>query len=245
MRQPVRRGEAVTPDRRDVTLTLTWTSAGTATVARALAALSDADLAGPSRLPGWSRRHVIAHLARNAEALSRLLTWARTGVETPMYADADERAAAIESSAQQPPGQLRVEFEDTARDWQRQADELSAGQWAAPVRSARGRPIPAAEVPWMRAREVWLHALDLDADVTVGDLPDDFSTALIDDVSGFFSAAPDCPPMRLVSPGHQWAIGESGPQIDGSAREIAAWLTGRSDGTALRPATRPALPPWL
>jgi maleylpyruvate isomerase len=35
---------------------------------------------------------------------------------------------------------------------------LTAARWEAGVRSALGRAIPAAELPWMRIREVWLDA---------------------------------------------------------------------------------------
>ncbi|MFG1700137.1 maleylpyruvate isomerase N-terminal domain-containing protein [Nonomuraea sp. NPDC049309] len=47
------------------------------------ASLSDADLAAPSLLPGWTRGHVLAHVAQNAGSCLNLLTWARTGVRTP------------------------------------------------------------------------------------------------------------------------------------------------------------------
>ena len=33
----------------------------------------------PSRLPDWTRGHVATHLARNADAIRRLVEWARTG----------------------------------------------------------------------------------------------------------------------------------------------------------------------
>ena len=58
----------------------------------ALDRLPDRDFAGPSLLPGWTRAHVAAHLAHNAEGLGRLATWAATGVETPMYPSAAARA---------------------------------------------------------------------------------------------------------------------------------------------------------
>ena len=48
--------------------------------------LDDAALRQPSRLPGWTRAHVLTHIARNADGLVNLVTWARTGEETPMYA---------------------------------------------------------------------------------------------------------------------------------------------------------------
>ena len=48
-------------------------------------------MAGPSLLPGWSRGHVLTHLARNADGAVNLLTWARTGVETPQYVSQEQR----------------------------------------------------------------------------------------------------------------------------------------------------------
>jgi maleylpyruvate isomerase len=63
-----------------------WCTDGERFLDGALDRLAGVDLDGPSLLPGWSRRTVIAHVARNADALCNLLTWARTGVETPMYA---------------------------------------------------------------------------------------------------------------------------------------------------------------
>ena len=83
-----------------------------ATVAR----LSDADVAAPSRLPGWTRGHVLAHLARNADSQVNLLTWARTGVETPQYPDLETRDAEIEAGAPRPAKEQLADLEDsTAR----------------------------------------------------------------------------------------------------------------------------------
>jgi maleylpyruvate isomerase len=56
---------------------------------------TEADLAGPSLLLGWPRRTVVAHVARNADALVNQLTWARTGEESPMYASTQARDTAI------------------------------------------------------------------------------------------------------------------------------------------------------
>ncbi|HSY16265.1 MAG TPA: maleylpyruvate isomerase family mycothiol-dependent enzyme, partial [Jatrophihabitantaceae bacterium] len=114
---------------------------------------------------------------------------------------------------------------------------------------SRGRELPAVEVPWMRAREVWLHALDLDVGVSVEELPGDFSEALIEDVLEYFANVPACPAMRIVSEasGREWTLGESrdATVVRGSAPELAAWLTGRSAGQGLRAERLPDLPPWL
>ena len=76
-----------------------WAAQGQARVESAAAGLDAAQVAGPSRLPGWSRGHILSHLARNADALVNLLTWARTGTEKRMYASPADRADGIEAGA--------------------------------------------------------------------------------------------------------------------------------------------------
>jgi maleylpyruvate isomerase len=58
-----------------------------------------APLRGPSHLPSWTRARVVAHVARNADALVNLLAWAKTAGERPMYASVGQRANEIEAGA--------------------------------------------------------------------------------------------------------------------------------------------------
>ena len=83
---------------------LVWAADGQARFERAVAECSKlrGGLGGPSRLPGWTRGPVVCHVARNAEGLVRLLHWARTGIETPMYPSMEARAADIEAGAGRP-----------------------------------------------------------------------------------------------------------------------------------------------
>src|SRR4051812_18385609 len=76
-----------------------WMDEGTRHFDGLVRRLRDDDLHAPSALPAWSRAHVIAHVARNADALGNLLSWARTGVVTHMYESAEQRANDIEDSA--------------------------------------------------------------------------------------------------------------------------------------------------
>lgn len=234
---------------RDVRRTLPWMGAGTEFLVQAVDALPDDALRAPSALPGWSRAHVVAHVARNAEALTRLATWARTGVETPMYAGPDQRAADIERTAANPVTVLRSELGSTAADLDLALAALDADGWAAPVRSALGRAIPAAEVPWMRVREVWLHAVDLGAGATPADLPPDVIDALLDDVSGTLSARENCPAATLAPTDRPrtWALGGGGVEVHGPAAHVLGWLTGRGGGGALTPVggALPEPPRWI
>ena len=45
----------------------------------------------------------------------------------------------------------------------------------------------------MRIREVWLHAVDLDAGAEVADVPDGVVDLLLDEVTATLSAADGCP----------------------------------------------------
>ncbi|MGH9305171.1 MAG: maleylpyruvate isomerase N-terminal domain-containing protein, partial [Acidimicrobiales bacterium] len=142
---------------------LRWMSAGTTYFEAQLGALADDDLAGRSLLAGWSRAHVASHIARNADALSNLLDWARTGVEHRMYESSSHRAQDIASGSTRSPQEIRTDAIDRARNLASEASEMTERDWAAPVRTARDRPIAAAEVPFMRVREVWVHYVDLGA----------------------------------------------------------------------------------
>jgi len=229
--------------RNDTAHTLPWMRAGTEHVFALVAKLSDAELAGPSALPEWSRAHVVAHLARNAEALIRLVNWARTGVETPMYPSREARAADIAASAGHPPQRLRAELTATAADLDTALAALTPEQWQAQVRSALGRPLPAAQVPWMRIREVWLHAVDLDAGADVADVPDGVVDLLLDEVTTTLSAADGCPAATLAPTDRDRSLrlgGAAGPVVAAPAATLVGWLTGR---TTLPDA--PKLPPWL
>src|SRR6478735_4255066 len=61
--------------------------------------LDDEAVRGPSLLPGWTRGHVLAHLARNADGLANVARTAVTGDVTPMYESAAQRDADIEAGA--------------------------------------------------------------------------------------------------------------------------------------------------
>src|ERR1700679_1619038 len=93
---------------------LTALQSATGRLLDGVASLSDAAPTQPSLLPGWSRGHVLTHLARNAEGSARLLTWARTGVPSYEYESADARAAEIEAGAGRPAEVLIEDVRQTA-----------------------------------------------------------------------------------------------------------------------------------
>ncbi|MFI5625873.1 maleylpyruvate isomerase family mycothiol-dependent enzyme [Nocardioides sp. NPDC051685] len=157
-----------------------WVAAGTELFVAELAKVED--FASPTALPGWSVGHLAAHVHFNAEALRRLVSWAASGVESRMYASADQRAEEIESGSRRAPDELRDLVAESAAGLAADLDALDEAAWDAEVITAQGRSIPARQIPWLRAREVMVHAIDLGTGLTFEDLPPDFTTELLVDV---------------------------------------------------------------
>jgi maleylpyruvate isomerase len=215
--------------------------------------LDDRALAEPSALPGWSRKHVLAHLAANADALGNLIRWAATGQPSPMYASPAEREAGIEQGSRLPAGELAEWLRRSAAELEGAMMRLTELQWQAPVVTAQGRTVPAVEVPWMRSREVWVHAVDLAAGTSFADLPGGFVAALCDDVIRKRSAADAAVARAAIAltatdTGRCWELpGEGDPlRVAGPQADICAYLTGRAHGlTVAGGGALPALPAWL
>ncbi|MFG2949653.1 maleylpyruvate isomerase N-terminal domain-containing protein [Streptomyces adustus] len=198
-----------------------WARTGTELMLDAVAGLDEDGFAAPGALPGWTRKHLAAHVAANADALGNLVHWAATGEETPMYASAEERAAGIARGPALSAGELRSWLTGSARRLAEALDRLTDEQWRHQVVTAQGRTVPATELPWMRAREVCVHAVDLRTGVvTFADLPKGFLAALVEEIRAKrqLTALPD-----------------------GPLPEVAAWLAGRPHTLA----DAPELGPWL
>jgi maleylpyruvate isomerase len=155
---------------------LDWARRGTAYFARVLNGLSDADLDAPSRLDGVSRRHVVAHVGYHARKLSDIVSWARQGKSKPMpdtlLLDVDDVAA----RATQPARALRNLFDHAAVHLNVEWRDLGDADWDVTVTDSKGRSLTVRDTPWLRARTVWLCAVDLDAGGRLADAP----PALID-----------------------------------------------------------------
>lgn len=198
-----------------------WSQEGSKIVLDAAAGLTEAAYAAPSLLPDWTRRHVVAHLAANADALGNLAHWAATGVETPMYDSVEERAAGIERGFALAAADLSEWLRRSTDHLETAMSELTDQQWTTEIRTAQGRLVPATEIPWLRAREVWVHAVDLSRGVSFSDVPERFLSALTEEIAAKRDLTNRMP--------------------DGPLPEVAAWLAGRPHALV----GAPALGPWL
>lgn len=234
--------------RLDPTVTIPWMNEGTDLFRATLAALDDEEFTAPSNLADWTNAHVAAHVAQNAEALCRLVHWARTGEETPMYPSRESRNENIERGAQASPAELRLEVERTGLVLDETLAEPDI-DWSAALAGATGRNLPAAEIPWLRVREVWLHGLDLRPGTGPAQISEAVARSLLDEVTTSFSGRDDAPALTLRAPDHEWDVeGDGAPTVvTGPVTHLATWLVGRgghdrlkSDGDGL-----PQLPAWL
>jgi maleylpyruvate isomerase len=126
---------------------LGWARRGTASFARKLNELADIDLDEPSLLQGWNRPALIAHVGYNARALARLVEWACTGVETPMYTSAEQRDAEIKLGATLPSRALRNLYRHSEVHLNVEWRDLADPHWDALVRTAQGSTVPARKLP--------------------------------------------------------------------------------------------------
>jgi maleylpyruvate isomerase len=238
-------------DRR-LTQTLGWMDQGTHFFENQLGSLSDEELSLPSRLPDWTRLHIVSHMARNARALTNLLRWAETGVECPMYPTLEDRRADIEAGARQPPDIARADARSEAGRFKAAVLAMPASAWTNLVRNARGHPFRASEVPWMRVREVWVHGIDLGAGATFGDVDEDVALALLEEAVASFAGRENCPSVVLLPVGAEEPALFVGPRIAdpikarGSAQALTGWVLGRTAGAGVvSPVRLPDPPPWL
>jgi maleylpyruvate isomerase len=217
------------------------------------AAITDEQARQPSPLPGWSRGHVLTHIARNADGLRNLLIWARTGVPTPQYPSQQARDAEIEAGADRDAAALLADLTESAAAFAAERDSLSADNWAATVQGMRGPAHPAWFTLERRLSEVEIHHVDLDAGYRPADWPADFVADSLPRIAGDFADDDECPAVRLLdaSSGAQYLIGPAGSvpavTVSGPGYELLGWLLGRSAGAGLTtdPAGQlPELPAW-
>jgi maleylpyruvate isomerase len=146
-----------------------------ARLAQTAEGLTDEEVAAPSLLPGWSRGHVLTHVARNADALRNLLIWARTGVETPSYASQEARDAGIEAGAGRTSAELAADIRESAAAFRAEAAIFPERAWQVMVRLLDGAEFPAELLLPRRLVEVELHYTDLGCGYTRTNWPTAFA----------------------------------------------------------------------
>jgi maleylpyruvate isomerase len=195
-----------------------------------VAAMDPNDLFAPTRLPGWSRAHVLVHLSRNADGLRNLLLSARTGEPLRMYPSLGAREADIIAGVTRPPEVVLADVLEASRRFLVEAAAFPDDRWAEQVAFTSGAPDPplitAARVIELRLTEVEVHHVDLDVGYSFDDTPMVLAEQLLTNFvarraeSGARFALEVEGPLRIKT--------SDDPVVRGSVGAALAWLTGRS-----------------
>lgn len=213
---------------------------------RTVDALTDDDWSSPSLLPGWTRAHVVSHLALNAEGLAGAVIGVLEGRPVTMYPSDERRDSDIEDLASTDPAELRDRLFAATTVLHDALTALATSPSLADTLIERtpgsARRFHAGQVGAMRLREVEIHHVDVGAGYSPAEWPDDFARALL--LGGVERQDVDMT-VAATDLDRSWRLGPgvvAGPTVTGPAAGLAWWLTGRtpypgvevtSDGGAL------------
>ncbi|WP_308118348.1 maleylpyruvate isomerase family mycothiol-dependent enzyme [Streptomyces buecherae] len=211
---------------------------------RLLDPLDDRQKDAASALPGWTRGHVLAHLADNARAFERQARLALRGEAIEMYDGGQGgRDQSIEQGAARPLAHLREELRLSQQALEHTWSGLTGEDWRRAVRFRHATVLDTALARW---REIEIHAVDL----AVGRRPRDWSLDFALHALEFLSGrAPTGTRLVLRATDHEFAraLGAGTTvEVFGGVRDLAAWMAGRDIDGHLHTAARdlPELGPW-
>ena len=194
-------------------------------VAAQAAKLTEEDVAAPSALPGWTRGHVLAHIAGISNAMARQLEYAGRGATVELYDGGYEgRTKAIEMAAGHTLAQHREDLDRALERALRAFDALDTDAWQVPISYRGGVVLDGGFALW---RELVIHGSDLNT----GRGPETWSRGFCEHLLDFLAArVPEgqrfvLQPLGL--PPVTVGAGNRSIVINGMLTDIAAWLAGR------------------
>ncbi|GAB3928746.1 maleylpyruvate isomerase [Microlunatus endophyticus] len=187
---------------------------------RLIPSLSDSEIAAASRLPGWTRGHVLAHLTDAARARARLIEHELRGEHVEMWAPG-ERNRIIEETAGRTASQHEQAFAESAMNLERVWSTVQ--DWDAYETTV-----------FTRWRELLVHLVDLDVGVERTEWEDSFVIHVRD---LFSRRLPDGSAILAGDLSRRWGTGTV--VAAGGGRDLAAWLLGRES-----PVVGPELGGW-
>ena len=190
-------------------------------------AYSPDDWAAPTRLPGWTRSHVAAHLIKSARSLTRVCRELLEGAAPGDYDSSLGRDCELLAIADGL--RLQIELDTSAGELDQFLTQLSGRRDEVSLRP--GLRIPMDDLPLVRLRELVLHGFDLEPAVSHLDVDDTTATRLLR-----FEAAHlvNNDPVELITPdGQVIGIGNQPPRrrVAGPAPDLLLWLA-RGVGSA-------------
>lgn len=223
------------------------------TLVGALDGLTEEQARGPAALPGWTRGHVLTHLADHARAQTRQAREALAGRQAEVYVGGRAtRDASIEAGADRCAAELREDVTAACRELDETWSALRPADWGLRCGYRDGVLYDTLLSRW---REVVIHMTDLALPGLDAPWPDDLCRHLLDYLAPRLPAtaratvrATDAAASPHVEGPTASATGGSTVSVvvRGALADLAGWLAGRTsagqllvDGGEL-----PALDPW-
>lgn len=212
---------------------------------------TDTDVAAPSLCDGWTRGHVLTHIARNADGMTGTLEGALRGEIIMRYPYGwDARNKDIDDGAARPLGAQLTDVRDSAARLDDAFAAIAAADaWDRPTERNR----PASIWVWWRLREVEIHHLDLAAGYPATQWPAALIASEIPLSLAVLHERIDRPvrvEIESVSipelDGLTWTSGLPGEPtlVRGPDWAVLAWLIGRAAAVPGALTTTPPLRPW-
>ena len=207
--------------------------------------LDDQSIRAPSLCEGWTRAHVLSHLARNADGLGNLVSWAITGTPVAMYESPEARDTDITAGSTRGAQEILTDLTESAERFASAAPGLAGPPEHAEVEMRTGRRVLGEQLPTLRLLEVVFHHVDLFAGYTFADADPGFVRRAIDNAVGRMKVSSQEPDVLLSSDvGDTWSLGEGTQEITGTNAALLLWLT-RGDGSGVSgQGALPELPAW-
>jgi len=192
------------------------------------------DLAAPSLCDGWSRDHVLNHIARNAEAMSRLVAAAVDGTGETMYATPERRDSDIEEGVGRAPAEVVADVDETAAALAPQLRRLTSEHRDVVLERTPGGPtFKGGMLTFMRLREIAYHHVDLNTGFGFGDLDGNLRVLFLENELQRQQAAPTPLSVTIRSDeGDVWSIGSGEAEVTGPRAGILRWLA-RQDASGV------------
>lgn len=215
----------------------------TAMMSTTIETLSTEEMAAASLCEGWSRAHVIAHLASNGRTLVKLIDWATSGEPQELYASREARDAEINELAALPREELVKKFQNAAAYFAEQCERLS-GDLAVEEVDLHGKIIPATSIVALRIAEVVIHHHDLDTAWTIEEADPDSQEDAVEAAVRTMRVK-NAPGMTLVTEeGDEWVIGDGELKVRSDREGLIEWLARGQARRIEADGPIPVLPAW-
>lgn len=190
------------------------------------ASLANDAVLAPSLCPGWSRGHVLSHVARNADGLAAVCRAVLDGTGETMYAGDDVRDDDIAAGCRRSASDLADDVRESA---QRLAPLLSRlgpeHEGLGAERTPGGRRIAAEDVRYLRLRELVYHHVDLHAGFTFEQVAPDVLALFLDATFANLSEHALSPGLHVsTSEGDDHVLGDGATRVTGTRAAVLAWL---------------------